>query len=172
MNRQGVVGKIEVKFLEFPTSFVGVDSPLLRLVQWIIVQPRILVKRKQNYAHYMEATEIQVHQIDGYIIRFHFNACLSHRRVLGLGDELLSHSNAFTLLSESSCCDVSISLTLIQQILLDVVLIFNKVSSISKKKQVVAINQEGIQIDTRNSYSQLELNEVQVEWADFLAQYI
>lgn len=27
---EGVVGKIEVKFLEFPTSFVGVDSPLLR----------------------------------------------------------------------------------------------------------------------------------------------
>ncbi|KAA0025850.1 auxin transporter-like protein 5 [Cucumis melo var. makuwa] len=163
MNRQGVVGKIEVKFLEFPTSFVGVDSPLLRLVQWIIVQPRILVKRKVP-----SNRKLIVFTPNGTC-----NWSLTgHRRVLGLGDELLSHSNAFTLLSESSCCDVSISLTLIQQILLDVVLIFNKVSSISKKKQVVAINQEGIQIDTRNSYSQLELNEVQVEWADFLAQYI
>ncbi|CAK9321856.1 unnamed protein product [Citrullus colocynthis] len=35
---------------------------------------------------------------------------------------------------------------LVQQILLDVVSIFNKVSSISKKKQVVTINQDGIQV--------------------------
>lgn len=32
------------------------------------------------------------------------------------------------------------------QILLDVVSVFNKVSSISKKKQVVTINQDGIQV--------------------------
>ncbi|XP_008455699.1 auxin transporter-like protein 5 [Cucumis melo] len=63
----------------------------------------------------MEATEIQVHQLDGYIVRFHFNAYLIHHRVLGLGDELLNHSNAFTLLPKSNCCDVSISLTLIHQ---------------------------------------------------------
>ncbi|XP_038905505.1 uncharacterized protein LOC120091509 [Benincasa hispida] len=35
---------------------------------------------------------------------------------------------------------------LVQQILLDVVSVFNTVSSISKKKQVVTINQEGIQV--------------------------
>ncbi|KAL0553212.1 hypothetical protein IC582_007100 [Cucumis melo] len=35
---------------------------------------------------------------------------------------------------------------LVQQILLDVVLVFNTVSFISKKKQVAAINQEGIQV--------------------------
>ncbi|TYK31335.1 uncharacterized protein E5676_scaffold455G006360 [Cucumis melo var. makuwa] len=35
---------------------------------------------------------------------------------------------------------------LLSQILLDVVLVFNTVSSISKKKQVAAINQEGIQV--------------------------
>uniref|UniRef100_A0A9I9EFT5 Uncharacterized protein n=1 Tax=Cucumis melo TaxID=3656 RepID=A0A9I9EFT5_CUCME len=99
----------------------------------------------------MEATEIQVHQLDGYIVRFHFNAYLIHHRVLGLGDELLNHSNAFTLLPKSNCCDVSISLTLIHQftlawiklgrlemakkaIFLDVVSVFNTVLSISEKE--------------------------------------
>ncbi|KAF2306369.1 hypothetical protein GH714_017148 [Hevea brasiliensis] len=68
-----------------------------------------------NHARYVEASKVQVHIFISYSIRFYINNSICYRRLLGFRDELLNHSNAFSLLPKSGFRDAAVILMLIHQ---------------------------------------------------------